>query len=157
MAITHGKKEHVHIHHSNLMSSKNSIFDHGINQYNKLSDYVQTAPSLRIWEETADSVTSYLLKTVLSKSEKDYLKVSQAAFQDLKDINALKRQFTQVFERLARGKLQSGSGDTSMEITEEKQLDEIEEMPQLGSQISEKHTRLLSARTRSVNHTLTAL
>nr|CAH7753858.1 unnamed protein product [Callosobruchus chinensis] len=111
----------------------------------------------QIWEETADTVTSYLLKTVLSKSEKDYLKVSQASFQDLKDINALKRQFTQVFERLARGKLQSGSGDASMEITEEKQQDEIEEITQIGSQISERHTRLLSARTRSVTHTLTAL
>nr|CAI5849752.1 unnamed protein product [Callosobruchus analis] len=61
-----------------------------------------------------------MLRTVLSKSEKDYLKVSQAPFQDLKDINALKRQFTQVFERLARGKLQSGCGDTAMEITEGK-------------------------------------
>lgn len=56
------------------------------------------------WEDTCDAALCYLLRTILSKSEKDRLRAAHTSFDEVKDITKFEKHFSTVLERLGKKK-----------------------------------------------------
>lgn len=54
------------------------------------------------WEDVVDASTSFLLRTVLAKTEKDKLRAPHTSFEEIKDIGKVEKHISQVLERVAK-------------------------------------------------------
>lgn len=52
------------------------------------------------WEDLMDASLSYLLRSVLAKSDKDKLRTAQMSFEEVKDVSRLEKHYFQVIERI---------------------------------------------------------
>lgn len=91
-----------------------------------------------------DASLCFLIRTILTKNEKDKLRAAHTAFDEVKDISKVEKHFTQVLERISKiqGNIEETPEEEENAIIEET----VEEKMPIGSKIAESSTRLMSAK-----------
>ncbi|XP_060529140.1 protein PTHB1 isoform X3 [Cylas formicarius] len=106
------------------------------------------------WEDVVDASLSYLLRTVLAKTEKDKLRAPHSSFEEVKDITKLQKHLAHVLERLPKQRA-TKRRDSLFEEEQSSTIDSAREEENIekpiGSQFGESSSRLLSARKSLLN------
>ncbi|XP_044271066.1 protein PTHB1 [Tribolium madens] len=100
------------------------------------------------WEDITDASLSYLLRTVLAKSEKDKLRTAHANLEEIRDVSKIEKHLTLILERISKGILLESSSllDEVEEENGNKEDNNVTESLPIGSQIGESSSQLLLAR-----------
>ncbi|EFA12827.1 Protein PTHB1-like Protein [Tribolium castaneum] len=100
------------------------------------------------WEDITDASFSYLLRTVLAKSEKDKLRPAQTNFEEVKDVSKIEKHLTLILERIPKGMLQESPSlldEAEQENVDTEDNNVTESLP-IGSKIGESSSQLLLSR-----------
>ncbi|KAF2888410.1 hypothetical protein ILUMI_17763, partial [Ignelater luminosus] len=98
------------------------------------------------WEDTLDVSLCFLIRTILSKSEKDKIKAAHTSIEEITEISKVEKHINQVLERVI--KIGPNLETHINGENEGKQIEEQnnKELLPIGSRIGESSSRILSAR-----------
>ncbi|XP_071050684.1 protein PTHB1 [Onthophagus taurus] len=105
------------------------------------------------WEDVVDTTLCYLIRTVLSKSEKDKHRAPHTSFEEVKDINKLEKHFSQVLDRVSKRR-----SNNEKEITHDTEPSKVitaksEDVEEFGTEIAKSSSRILTARRNLLSRT----